>query len=123
MSNRLNKFMIVIVNRKINRDPYETACQALDIVPVSYIAKNLDNSEIVMKYHGLGAPGARAFGKVLEKNNTLVKIDLTGNQIGQGGTYFALSLAQNRHLTYVNLSDNAISNSLSFDPFDRICWY
>ncbi|KAJ3301668.1 hypothetical protein HDV03_000509 [Kappamyces sp. JEL0829] len=101
----------VIINRKIERDPYLTACRALDVVPVSFISQRLGKSEIVMKHHGLGALGARALGKVLEYNSALQTLDLTGNCIGAGGSYFATSLAQNSYITYLNLSSNSLKSS------------
>jgi hypothetical protein len=56
----------VILNKEINKDPYLTACKAIDIVPSSYISKNLQSTKIIMPYHGIGPNGARALGKVLE---------------------------------------------------------
>jgi hypothetical protein len=58
--------MKVIINRKYDRDPYLTACEAIGAIPITFISQNLTHQELMMKHHGLGILGARAFGKVLE---------------------------------------------------------
>jgi hypothetical protein len=105
------------LNKEINKDPYLTACEALDIIPSSYISKNITSSAIIMPHHGIGAKGARALGKVLEvfdcsiqKNDTVLEINLEFNSIGAGGKYFANSLCHNLKITHLELSFNKLSS-------------
>jgi hypothetical protein len=89
----------VILNREIDKDPYVTACEALNVVPVSFISQNLGNPELSIQYHGLGPRGSRALGKVLEKNNNITTLNLSHNGMDYGGKYFAKSMTLNQTIT------------------------
>jgi hypothetical protein len=108
----------VILNRQVNKDPYLTACEALNIVPVSYIQQNLAQKELSLPFHGLGPLGSRALGKVLETNTVIQSLNLSNNGIESGGIHFGLSMCLNRTMTYLNLSNNNLSNNYS----SRTCW-
>ena len=99
----------MILNREIDKDPYLTACEALNVVPVSFILQNLGNSELSLHHRGLGPSGSRALGKVLEKNNKITTLNLSYNGMDYGGKYFAKSMSLNQTITYLNLSNNKLS--------------
>lgn len=101
----------VIINRKYDRDPYLTACEAIGAIPITFISQNLGNHELVMRHHGLGVLGSRAFGKVLEFNESITRLDLTGNCMELGGKYFAKSLCSNHAIKYLNLSNNSLKQT------------
>jgi uncharacterized protein YjbI with pentapeptide repeats len=101
---------IDIINRKINKDPYLTACEALEIAPTSYIMENLGSSELKLAHHGIGPLGSRALGKVLETNKTVQILNLSYNDVSWGGSYFAASMCHNSVLVNVDLSYNNLSS-------------
>ena len=53
-------------NDLTGRSLYRALCIDLNIIPVSYFIRNLTETEIIMKYHGLGPVGAKAIAKTLE---------------------------------------------------------
>ena len=53
-------------NDLTGRSLYRALCVDLNIIPVSYFIRNLTETEIIMKYHGLGPVGAKAIAKTLE---------------------------------------------------------
>jgi hypothetical protein len=101
----------VIINQQVTKDAYLTACEALHVVPVSTISKNLNSKELLLPYHGIGPSGARALGKVLESNITIEKLNLANNGIESGGIFFGMSLCQNHTITYLDLANNNLSFS------------
>jgi hypothetical protein len=107
----------IILNRQINKDPYLTACEALNIVPVTYIQQNLAQKELSLPFHGLGPLGARALGKVLETNAVVEQLNLSDNGIEFGGIHFGISMCLNRTVTYLNLSNNNLSITVSCRAF------
>ena len=50
----------------INR--YIRICESLNIQPVTYFCKHLQDTELIMKYHGLGPLGMKAMSDPLEVN-------------------------------------------------------
>lgn len=54
--------------RADDKDEYDTtgkasyviACKKYDVTPVSYFMRHMQDSELVMKHHGLGCQGTRA---------------------------------------------------------------
>ena len=48
-----------IIERRVTKDPYITACEALGVVPVSHVIEQLGKTELKIPNHGLGANGAR----------------------------------------------------------------
>jgi hypothetical protein len=99
----------VILNKKVNKDAYLTACEALNVIPLTIISKNLNGNTMVLPYHGIGPVGARALGKVLESNSTIETLDLANNGIDFGGQFFGLSLCHNHTITFLNLANNNLS--------------
>lgn len=93
----------------INR--YLRMCQKLDIQPITYFLKHMQDTELVMKYHGLGPLGVKAMSDPLEINTTIEKMDLEGNYIlGIGAVYLSRVLKDNVYVTELILSENKIGN-------------
>ena len=53
----------------VSQNTYVNICKQLKVTPVSYILRNLTESEIVMKNHVLGAKGAKACAIALMVRN------------------------------------------------------
>ena len=47
------------------RTTYIQACRMNGVVPVSYFLRNLQNPEVDMKHHGIGASGSKAIAIAL----------------------------------------------------------
>ncbi|KAL4238099.1 Leucine rich repeat containing 74B [Mactra antiquata] len=94
----------------VNR--YLRMCQKLDIQPITYFLKHMQDSELIMKYHGLGPLGMKAMSDPLEINTTIEKMDLEGNyMLGIGATYLSRILKDNVYVTELTLSENKIGNT------------
>jgi len=52
----------------VNR--YLRMCQKLEIQPITYFLKHMQDRELVMKYHGLGPLGVKAMSEPLEVDKT-----------------------------------------------------
>jgi hypothetical protein len=51
------------------RTRYTKLCEKFGIVPCSYFTRHIQDSELVMKFHGLGPQGTRAIAKILKVRN------------------------------------------------------
>ncbi|XP_045175359.2 leucine-rich repeat-containing protein 74B-like isoform X2 [Mercenaria mercenaria] len=93
----------------INR--YLRMCQKLEIQPITYFLKHMQDTELIMKYHGLGPLGVKAMSDPLEINTTIEKMDLEGNYIlGIGTNYLSKVLKDNVYVTELILSENKMGN-------------
>ncbi|XP_052273709.1 leucine-rich repeat-containing protein 74B-like [Dreissena polymorpha] len=93
----------------VNR--YLRMCQKLEIQPITYFLKHMQDKELVMKYHGLGPLGMKAMADPLEVNTSIEKMDLEGNyMLGIGAKYLANVLKDNVYVTELTLSENKIGN-------------
>ena len=48
------------------RTNYQKVCEKLGVIPVSYFSRHLTDTEITMRFHGLGANGTAAIAKGLK---------------------------------------------------------
>jgi len=86
---------------------YVIACKKYDVTPVSYFMRHMQDSELVMKHHGLGCQGTRAISVPLVTNTKLLKLDLSDNWLdSDGGIAIGNMLKENCYITHLNLSDN-----------------
>ncbi|KAK3576783.1 hypothetical protein CHS0354_014604 [Potamilus streckersoni] len=91
------------------RSDYEKYCQSLGVVPISYFLRHITDSEITMRWHGLGPVAAKAIALVLRDNITLEKLNLQGNWMqGEGCVAMARMLEENDYITELNLADNKL---------------
>ncbi|XP_052766427.1 leucine-rich repeat-containing protein 74B-like [Mya arenaria] len=93
----------------VNR--YLRMCTKLEIQPITYFLKHMQDRELIMKYHGLGPLGVKAMSDPLETNTTIERMDLEGNyMLGVGATYLANVLKDNVYVTQLILSENKMGN-------------
>jgi hypothetical protein len=69
-SHEINTFSYKIVETKedydvTGRTTYIQACKMSGVIPVSYFLRNLQNPEVDMKHHGIGASGSKAIAIAL----------------------------------------------------------
>ncbi|XP_033736019.1 leucine-rich repeat-containing protein 74A-like [Pecten maximus] len=86
---------------------YLRICEDMGIQPASYFIKHMSETELVMKFHGLGPVGMKAMAESLMINTILEKIDLEGNYIlGEGTSHLTRVLKENVYVTELVLTDN-----------------
>ncbi|XP_076434892.1 uncharacterized protein LOC143274835 [Babylonia areolata] len=91
---------------------YLEECRRLGVIPTSYFLRHMQDQQLCMKHHGLGATGMRAMTPVLMVNNTILSLDLTDNWLGyEGGLAVCDMLRENCFITDLNLSDNQLKNT------------
>ncbi|WAQ97930.1 LR74A-like protein [Mya arenaria] len=110
--------------RRTNTDSYLNACRMLGQVPVNYVARHINDKNMVMKSHPLGPPGTRAVCIALVNNRFVESIDFEDNDLGADG---AVSVAEmlrdndvitevfNPHLRVLNVSHNRLSEHGAID--------
>lgn len=90
---------------------YIHACEGQGVTPVTYFIQHIEDTEVKLKFRGLGPQGAKALGVPLKKNNTIERIDLGDNWIEMtGGNCIADVLKENIYITDLILSENRIGN-------------
>ncbi|CAF3090785.1 unnamed protein product [Rotaria sp. Silwood2] len=66
---------------------------------------------LYLHYNEIGEEGAKSLSQLLEKNGTLLELNLCGNSIGdKGAQYLAQALEKNETLTKMDLGSNGISD-------------
>lgn len=86
---------------------YLKICEDMGIQPATYFIKHMSDTELVMKFHGLGPEGMKAMAESLMINTILEKIDLEGNYIlGEGTSHLTRVLKENVYVTELVLTDN-----------------
>ncbi|XP_022801607.1 leucine-rich repeat-containing protein 74B-like isoform X3 [Stylophora pistillata] len=97
---------------------YLAACKFLDITPVSFFLRNIQEKQLNFRHRLLGAKGGQALAAALELNTTLASLDLHENFLeGEGGAAIAAMLKENCYITelgndkvtWMNLSHNKFS--------------
>ena len=72
----------------------------MQLVPCSLVAKSLPTTIIQVHNYGLGSAGTLALSQALKMNLTVVKLDLSGNEIGsQGAKHLARMFEENSTIT------------------------
>eukprot|EP01116_Phalansterium_solitarium_P016998 TRINITY_DN4080_c0_g1_i2.p1 TRINITY_DN4080_c0_g1~~TRINITY_DN4080_c0_g1_i2.p1 ORF type:complete len:385 (+),score=-21.42 TRINITY_DN4080_c0_g1_i2:158-1312(+) len=90
-------------------EAYLDECQRLDVVPVSYFVKHLNESVVSFKHRLLADNGTVALARLLEVNNVITELDLSDNWIGDvGARALADALQLNQMLAKVDLSHNRL---------------
>ncbi|XP_051751718.1 leucine-rich repeat-containing protein 74B [Ctenopharyngodon idella] len=99
-------------NEKKAYDPtgqshYKEACKMLNVTPVSYFLRNMNQSEINMMHCGLGSQGTKALAVSLVTNTSILKLNLRDNWMeGMGAAAIADMLKENCYITEIDLSEN-----------------
>ncbi|XP_048237096.1 leucine-rich repeat-containing protein 74B-like isoform X1 [Haliotis rufescens] len=88
---------------------YIECCKRLGIIPASYFLRHMQEKELVMKHHGLGAQGMKAIAMALVSNTTVLNVNLRDNWLGStGGFAICDMLKENCFITEIDLSDNRL---------------
>ncbi|RXN07081.1 GATS 3 [Labeo rohita] len=86
---------------------YREACKMLNVIPVSYFLRNMNQSELNMMHYGLGSQGTKALAISLVTNTSILKLNLRDNWMeGIGGAAIADMLKENCYITEIDLSEN-----------------
>ncbi|XP_071162444.1 leucine-rich repeat-containing protein 74A-like [Mytilus edulis] len=90
---------------------YERHCEEIGVQPITYFIKHMQDTNLIMKFHGLGPQGMRAIAGNIEINTVTERIDLEGNYIlGEGATYLTRVLKDNSYVSELVLSENKIGS-------------
>ncbi|CAC5387974.1 unnamed protein product [Mytilus coruscus] len=90
---------------------YERHCEEIGVQPITYFIKHMQDTNLTMKFHGLGPQGMRAIAGNIEINTVTERIDLEGNYIlGEGATYLTRVLKDNCYVSELVLSENKIGS-------------
>ncbi|XP_046841002.1 leucine-rich repeat-containing protein 74B-like isoform X2 [Xenia sp. Carnegie-2017] len=90
---------------------YIQACQRNGVIPVSYFLRNLQNREVDMKHHGIGAHGCKAIAIALVTNTYVISLKLADNSLGaEGAGYIAEMLKENCYISTLDLSQNQLGS-------------
>ncbi|XP_048585714.1 leucine-rich repeat-containing protein 74B isoform X3 [Nematostella vectensis] len=94
------------------RKVYLQACKTLEVTPVSYFLRHIQDPRVDMKHRGLGAKGAKAMAIALVLNTSIVSLNLHDNALGgDGGVYIADMLKENCYISELDLSCNKLGSS------------
>ncbi|CAH3183572.1 unnamed protein product [Porites lobata] len=89
------------------RKLYMAACKCLNITPVSFFLRNIQEKKLNFKHRLLGPKGGRAIAAALEQNTTLTSLNLHDNYLeGDGGAAIAAMLKENCYITELDVSSN-----------------
>lgn len=89
---------------------YLEQCRKQKVIPASYFLRHMNDQNLTLKHHGLGAPGLRPVSAALMNNSVVSKLDLSDNWLGpQGAEYIARMLRENCFIYDLNLSENHLS--------------
>nr|XP_017204916.2 leucine-rich repeat-containing protein 74A isoform X2 [Oryctolagus cuniculus] len=89
------------------RELYLEACKLLNVVPVSYFIRNMEEPYMNLNHHGLGPKGTKAIAIALVSNTTIIKLELEDNCIMEEGVLSLVEMLQeNYYLQELNISDN-----------------
>ncbi|XP_046847497.1 leucine-rich repeat-containing protein 74A-like isoform X2 [Xenia sp. Carnegie-2017] len=90
---------------------YFSACALSGVIPMSYFVRHIQDKELILRHHGLGAKGVKAIAIVLVTNTTVLRLDLHDNNIGDlGASHVCEMMKENCYITSLDLSSNKISH-------------
>ncbi|XP_064622940.1 leucine-rich repeat-containing protein 74B-like isoform X2 [Lineus longissimus] len=93
------------------RTRYTKLCEKLGVVPCSYFTRHIQDSELIMKFHGLGPQGTRAIAKILKDNITIERLNLEGNWMeADGAKAMAKMLEENISISDLVLRGNKLGS-------------
>ncbi|KAJ8309394.1 hypothetical protein KUTeg_014268 [Tegillarca granosa] len=108
----VNEDKIQLERDEVGDKKYIHVCNEEGVIPVTYFLKHIQDTEFVMRFHGLGPLGAKAIAFPLKSNRTIRKINLEGNWIGATGCeYIAATLKDNLYVSEIHLGENRIGNA------------
>ncbi|XP_028396868.1 leucine-rich repeat-containing protein 74A-like [Dendronephthya gigantea] len=91
------------------RTTYIQACKINGVIPVSFFLRNLQNPEVDMKHHGIGAAGSKPIAITLVTNTCVLSLNLADNSLGPEGVGFiADMLKENCYISSLDLSQNQL---------------
>jgi len=91
---------------------YKDACRQFGVIPVSYFLRHMQDTELIMRHHGLGPAGTKAIAVSLVSNTKILKLDLSDNWLSaQGGNAIANMLKENCYISELVLSDNKLATN------------
>ncbi|PVD26038.1 hypothetical protein C0Q70_13706 [Pomacea canaliculata] len=94
------------------RGYYHTVCHQLNVVPVSYFLRHINDPVITMRYHGLDPASTMAIALALKDNITVERLDLGGNWMSpEGGMAICRLLEENDYITEMGLAENKLGNA------------
>eukprot|EP00899_Mesostigma_viride_P005877 jgi/Mesvir1/15290/Mv06502-RA.1 len=88
---------------------YLEKCEAMNLVPVSQILKQLEMAEMQVTHYGLGNRGAIPLAEALKVNNVCSAIRLGDNLLSDEGAICIAHAVETSHsITELDLSDNKV---------------
>ncbi|XP_046364134.2 leucine-rich repeat-containing protein 74B-like [Haliotis rufescens] len=91
------------------RNRYINACKSHGIVPASYFLRHMQDEELNMQHHGLGAVGVKVMSFPLQINTSVVNLNLEDNWMeGEGGVYVSAMLKDNCFISELNIAWNKL---------------
>ena len=91
---------------------YIECCQQLEILPASYVVRNINAERMRLAHHGLRTLGAKALCVPLVTNSTVIELDLEDNWLmAKGGVYVSEMLRENCYITKCNLANNLLNDA------------
>ncbi|XP_077587703.1 uncharacterized protein lrrc74a [Stigmatopora nigra] len=93
-------------------DIYLQACKLVGVVPVSFFLRNLDSPTMSLSHHGLGPLGCKALAIALADDIHLTTLELADNYIqAEGAKHMAEMLKANFTIEHLDLSNNHLCSS------------
>ncbi|CAF3365908.1 unnamed protein product [Rotaria sp. Silwood1] len=71
---------------------YEETCARFNVCPCSIIVRSLNTTEINLRNYGLGPRGCAALAASLIHNTTVLSLNLSANNIGNGGMAYVYQI-------------------------------
>ncbi|XP_041352669.1 leucine-rich repeat-containing protein 74B-like [Gigantopelta aegis] len=90
---------------------YFKICEHLDITPVSYFLRHINDKHITMRYHNLSPDEVKAIALVLKDTVNVETLNISGNYIKDDGCYaMCRMLEENDYVVEIGLADNKLTN-------------
>ncbi|KXJ14760.1 Leucine-rich repeat-containing protein 74A [Exaiptasia diaphana] len=93
------------------RTTYIQACREAGVIPASFFLRNMQESDVDIKHHGLGPMGAKAISIALVSNTSVIKLNLRDNWLGaDGASFIAEMLRENCYISDLDMSENRLGD-------------
>jgi len=100
---------------------YLELCKKNKLIPASYFVRHMNDPDLKMRHHGLGAPGIKPVAVALTTNTRVVKLDISDNWLGSmGAEHICKMMRDNCYITELNLSDNHLGTHGSTHVYDML---
>lgn len=83
------------VHDTTGRSHYTKVCNQLGLVPINYFMRHIQDTELAMRYHGLGPSAARAIALVLKVNVSNLEVPIILKNVFSLQFYRRLVLGHN----------------------------